>query len=334
MPTAKRKARGRSSESFSKHHAGRWAAILRALGVPPKYLRRGQGPCPLCGGKDRFRFDDLDGRGTWFCNLCGAGDGPQLATRYLEIDFKELARLVEDIAGNITPDRNIRTKPMTNRHSSTLWASGHEILADDPVDRYLTKRGFDLPYPEELRTVDDCPYTDLDSGEPIGTCPAMIARVTDAEGAGVRIHRTYLTNDGLKADMPSPRRLMPGSGDMKGASIKLSPCGPVLGVAEGIETALAAAHKWKIPCWSLVNTSIMVSFEPPEGTEKLVIFADNDRKYGGERAAFMLAHRVACQNEGPAVAVLVPEEMGTDFWDEYMTDIAAERWPDHVKVGP
>jgi hypothetical protein len=31
--------------------------------------------CPVCGGSDRFRFDDKEGRGTWFCNQCGAGDG-------------------------------------------------------------------------------------------------------------------------------------------------------------------------------------------------------------------------------------------------------------------
>ena len=34
--------------------------------------------CPVCGGSDRFRFDDKEGRGTWFCNQCGAGDGLKL----------------------------------------------------------------------------------------------------------------------------------------------------------------------------------------------------------------------------------------------------------------
>ncbi|MDI5829610.1 hypothetical protein MJN51_36035, partial [Salmonella enterica subsp. enterica serovar Kentucky] len=35
---------------------------------------RRHAPCPACGGKDRFRFDD-NGRGSFICNQCGAGDG-------------------------------------------------------------------------------------------------------------------------------------------------------------------------------------------------------------------------------------------------------------------
>jgi hypothetical protein len=50
----------------------RWLDILTALGVPAKFLRNWHGPCPMCGGKDRFRFDDKDGKGTFFCNGCGA----------------------------------------------------------------------------------------------------------------------------------------------------------------------------------------------------------------------------------------------------------------------
>ncbi len=32
-------------------------------------------------GKTRFRFDDKEGRGTWICNHCGAGDGADLAMK-------------------------------------------------------------------------------------------------------------------------------------------------------------------------------------------------------------------------------------------------------------
>ena len=52
-----------------------WRAILAGLGIDPAYLRNRHGPCPACGGKDRFRFDDKDGDGGYFCNGCGAGDG-------------------------------------------------------------------------------------------------------------------------------------------------------------------------------------------------------------------------------------------------------------------
>ncbi|EKW84844.1 zinc-binding domain of primase-helicase family protein, partial [Escherichia coli 97.0007] len=52
---------------------GHWSRILPALGV--NVLKNRHQPCPVCAGKDRFRFDDQEGRGTWFCNQCGAGDG-------------------------------------------------------------------------------------------------------------------------------------------------------------------------------------------------------------------------------------------------------------------
>src|SRR4051794_31514443 len=78
---------------------GRWQGILTALGVPAKTLSNRHGPCPMCGGKDRFRFDDKDGRGTWICSRCGAGDGIELVKRLLNVDFKEAARLIEQQAG-------------------------------------------------------------------------------------------------------------------------------------------------------------------------------------------------------------------------------------------
>src|ERR1019366_9474664 len=45
---------------------GRWRGILAAQGIDPRYLTGKNGPCPLCpGGKDRWRFTDLNGDGYW-----------------------------------------------------------------------------------------------------------------------------------------------------------------------------------------------------------------------------------------------------------------------------
>ncbi|WP_414534316.1 primase-helicase zinc-binding domain-containing protein [Dickeya chrysanthemi] len=49
---------------------GRWPDVLALLGITVPDNARQRTPCPACGGKDRFRFDDLDGRGAWhFCHL-------------------------------------------------------------------------------------------------------------------------------------------------------------------------------------------------------------------------------------------------------------------------
>ncbi|WCG84985.1 AAA family ATPase [Pectobacterium sp. A5351] len=52
------------------------------------------GACPACGGKDRFRFDDKEGRGTWFCNQCGHGDGLDLVARAKNCDLSDAAKQV------------------------------------------------------------------------------------------------------------------------------------------------------------------------------------------------------------------------------------------------
>ena len=76
---------------------GHWREILSRLGitVPPD---RKRGPCPICGcGKDRFRFDDKEGRGTWFCNVCRAGDGVQLVQHVKELDLETAIRLIATV---------------------------------------------------------------------------------------------------------------------------------------------------------------------------------------------------------------------------------------------
>ena len=41
----------------------RWPEIHAALGIDQRYLKNKHQPCPACGGKDRFRYDDKDGNG-------------------------------------------------------------------------------------------------------------------------------------------------------------------------------------------------------------------------------------------------------------------------------
>lgn len=68
---------------------GRWRSTLSQVGIIVPLSSNQHGPCPACGGKDRFRFDDLEGRGTWFCNQCNpqAGDGFALIQNVFSCDF-------------------------------------------------------------------------------------------------------------------------------------------------------------------------------------------------------------------------------------------------------
>jgi len=75
---------------------GRWRdTIYPALGVEVGHGKHG--PCPHCGGKDRFRCDDRDGSGSHFCNQCGSGDGFALVMKMRGSDFPEALRLVAGV---------------------------------------------------------------------------------------------------------------------------------------------------------------------------------------------------------------------------------------------
>src|SRR5690554_6102687 len=70
-----------SFESVKAAASGRWREILTGLGIEAHYLTNKHGPCPGCGGADRFRFDDKDGNGGFICGQGGdplAGDGFEL----------------------------------------------------------------------------------------------------------------------------------------------------------------------------------------------------------------------------------------------------------------
>src|SRR5690606_14311937 len=84
---------------------GRWRDILEALGVPAEFLTRRNGPCPHCGGKDRWRFTDHNQAGGWWCNHCGTGDGFDLLQQFHGWDFKTAAQEVEKMLPNMPETR-------------------------------------------------------------------------------------------------------------------------------------------------------------------------------------------------------------------------------------
>ncbi|ENA4554681.1 hypothetical protein ABGQ05_002066 [Escherichia coli] len=91
---------------------GQWPLILRRLVIDAPPVGQG-GPCPACGGDDRFTFDDKEGRGTFICRKCPdetdayyqAGDGLELVRRVASVRFGspvstyQAARLVGDVLG-------------------------------------------------------------------------------------------------------------------------------------------------------------------------------------------------------------------------------------------
>jgi putative DNA primase/helicase len=297
----------------------KWPSILAALGVSTAILTGKHVPCPICGGKDRFRFDDRGGDGGWICNVCRAGNGVDLLMKVHGWSFAETAERVREMIGEAVesaPKQPIDPK-RARRLARELWQSAAPI-GDDEARAYLMSRGFSGPYPAELRFCASAVVTEHPSKSRL---PAMVARVVGPDGQGVNVHRTYLEG-ARKANMPEPRRMMPGTVP-PGSSIRLWPHGGKLAVAEGIETALAVTRDYGTPCWSLINTTIMEQFAPPPEVRELIIYGDNDTKFGGQAAAYRLAYRIATRPNAPAVAVEISPQVGTDWADFYPMEHAA-----------
>lgn len=295
---------------------GKWRGILLELGLPETCLKDKHGPCPLCTSQNNFRWDNKDGAGTYICT-CGAGDGMRLAMEFTGKTFRDLAPVIDQIIDNVKPDAKAPKQDMSEEERRKIlratYAETQPITPGDMAHTYLTSRGIgELIYPKALRF-----GPALKDGDG-GVRPCMVAMVCAPDGKPVTMHRTFLRPDGLaKAEMVSPRKLMPG--DLPaGSCVQLSEyhgTGP-LGIAEGIETAMSASALYTLPVWAAINTALMAKWVPPEGCEEVAIFADKDPKFGGEAAAYTLAHRLACK--GLHVTVHKPEVVGTDFNDILM----------------
>lgn len=291
----------------------KWPSILAQLGVSPRHLSGKHCPCPICGGKDRFRFDDRHGEGGWFCNACKSGNGVDLLMKANDWTFAETAERVRSVLGEakisrpkpaITPDRAVDLRRQ-------LWRASAPI-GDDEAAAYLLSRGFIGPYSDALRFCSDAAVT----GHPTRrTMPAMLALVTAPDGKAVNIHRTYLEG-ARKAKMEDPRRMMPGEVP-HGSAIRLGKPDGILAIAEGIETALAVTRDFGFPCWSLISAQNMAAFRVPLDVCELHVFGDNDAKFAGQAAAYAVAHRAATGRLAPKVRIHIPEVVGTDWADPH-----------------
>ncbi|HGN9433544.1 TPA: primase-helicase zinc-binding domain-containing protein [Enterobacter hormaechei] len=287
-----------------KQACGHWPRILPALGV--KVMKNRHQACPVCGGSDRFRFDDKEGRGTWFCNQCGAGDGLKLVEKVFGVTASEAAGKVNAVTGNLPPgapeviaaaeaeteaDRQAAAALAVRLMENTRPASGNA---------YLTRKGF----PDR-----ECPV--LTSMHKTGgvTFRAGDVVVPLYDDTGALVNLQLISSDGLK-------RTLKG-GQVKGACHVIEgkkQAGKRLWIAEGYATALTVHHltaETVMVALSSVNLLSLASLARQKHPAcQIVLAADRDLNGDGQNKAAAAAG--ACEG-----VVALPPVFG-DWNDAFM----------------
>lgn len=303
---------------LKKNANGKWYSILTYLGVSSSYLTKKHVPCPMCNdGKDRFRWIDENGDGTWFCNQCfpQAGDGIALIQRTLGLTFPETIHRISEIVGGCrmdTTQNNQLDKTKTRELLNKIWKESAPLSGSDPVSKYLHSRKLVLQ-PDNVRWCPECYHSDTKHHY-----PAMIAKFVSKDGTPLCLHRTYLSRDAVgKAEIESNKKFTPTIQPMPGGAVRLfSPDNEmfekgVLGIGEGLESSMAAAQIYNIATWAALSNVLLESWEPPDDIRKIVIFSDNDASHIGAKSAYVLANRL--YRRDLIVSVEMPKEQGWDF---------------------
>ncbi|HFK3992531.1 TPA: primase-helicase zinc-binding domain-containing protein [Citrobacter freundii] len=287
-----------------KQACGHWPRILPALGV--KVIKNRHQACPVCGGSDRFRFDDKEGRGTWFCNQCGAGDGLKLVEKVFGVTPSEAAGKVNAVTGNLPPvapeviaaaeaetvaDRKAAAALAVRLMENTRPASGNA---------YLTRKGF----PDR-----ECPVLSATHKTGGVTFRAGDVVVPLYDDTGALVNLQLISSDGLK-------RTLKG-GQVKGACHVIEgkkQAGKRLWIAEGYATALTVHHltaETVMVALSSVNLLSLASLARQKHPAcQIVLAADRDLNGNGQNKAAAAAE--ACEG-----VVALPPVFG-DWNDAFM----------------
>lgn len=273
------------------------------------------GPCPVCGGTDRFSINTK--KQVFHCRVCQAGGDVIALVQHLDgCDFKAAIRTlgVEERPSQIgrpspapPPDR---AHDDNSKRAGELWRASMSIVGT-VAEVYLRSRHLHYAdsYGETLRFHGRCPFG------PDASHPCMLALFRTIDGnKPVAIHRTALTPEGKKIDRMT-------LGPIGGAAIKLSDDADVtvgLTIGEGIETTLAGMTKGFGPAWALGSAGGIAKFPVLSGVEALTILVDHDKP---DKRGHQAGHESAreCTERwmaaGREVRSVVPRRQGTDMAD-------------------
>ena len=198
-----------------------------------------------------------------------------------------------------------------------------------PVWDYLVSRGLGaLKYaPDEVLKQLFCARNVgyFEEGKLVGNYDCLISKV-NANNKLWSLHRIFI-KDGKKAPVSNAKKMQTPAFDGTDYSkfIKLGdvPEHGVIGIAEGIETALACYCGTRIPTWSAISATFLEEFYPPKNVKAVIIFADNDLSGVGQKSAKILKEKL--NSKGIKAYISLPKSdipegsKGIDWLDELNT---------------
>ena len=285
-------------------------AAARGLGLKRIGKDRYQGNCPACGYKNAFSLSVADnGKPLMRCHVKQCEVRPFLKSIYNhDYNFSS--------AFHSAPLRRYAKAkiPKTHLEDETIkYSESDRCSGDDPVTKYLRSRGITIDVPPTIG------YQELWNNELQEKYPAMVGFVLRVGQRDIIAkHVTYLKKDGSgKIDSEAPKKIF---GSFHAGAVMLAPPAYKLAISEGIETGLSFQQGSGIPTWAALSSGNIPNLilPPKPMASEVIIAADYDK--AGLDAALSAQERWTA--EGRDVRVVSPDEIGADFNDALVKELA------------
>jgi phage/plasmid primase-like uncharacterized protein len=287
-----------SSEQVERARTVPIGDVIDARGIRLRGRVERTGPCPICGGNDRFAVNVK--KAIFNCRGCNKGGDVIALVQHLDgVDFREaVAVLAGERVSEPRQPIIIRPKPdaeaykRQQRNKARVLFRRSVPSAGTVVENYLRGRGIAIPLPGTVRYLDgQHPAMLVPYGVPHEIEPGVLET-----GAVTAVHLTLLKPDGSGKADTKPNKLTVAS--PAGMPMVLAPMNDLLGLAitEGIEDALSVHQATGLGAWAAggwSNLPKLIAAIADAATECVTVFADADD--AGQRGARELAEALVAR---------------------------------------
>lgn len=279
-------------------------------------------PCPVHGRTDQFRFyDDVAETGGGVCNSCKPkSDGLAVLMWFNDWTFPQAVEAVSTWlnknganlsaplrpTGGATASVDPTVKKMLDKISEGL------IRDTGCIAEYLQSQGLSGKVPDVIKLHPNLPF--YEDTKLVGYFPTMVAPLQRLDGQIVAYQLVYLHPE-EQGEYPvrCPKILTPRlwEGAQWGAAIRLGEIGEVLGIAGGLETALAIQDSTGMPVWAAGPNKNLEAIALPKEVKTVYIWPHHGRIGWEQGAVLNLKQRLLM--EGYEVFVVTPPEAKTDW---------------------